>query len=69
MRDDTFKLGDVDSITGDTLEAWARNGTLYLSIENPWAGDTESGFGATTAVSLSKDDAVKFANWILSKFA
>lgn len=53
---------------GDNLEAYVRNGRLYMEIENPWAGDTETGFGADCDISMSESEAREFAAWILSAF-
>lgn len=50
----------------NSLEATYHNGTLNVSVDNPWAGSTETGFGATCYVDLSKDDMIKFGKWLLA---
>jgi hypothetical protein len=40
------------------------NGELYVEIDEPGAGDTETGFGATTSITLSRDDVIKVLTWI-----
>lgn len=42
---------------GDNLTAYYRDGHFYLSIEEPWAGCTETGFGARTSATLDKQNA------------
>ena len=41
---------------------------LHISIDNPWAGCTESGFGAVTSITLTRAQAVKLRdalwNWL-----
>lgn len=50
----------------NTLEATFHNDVLNVSVENPWAGDSERGFGAICYVDLSKEDMVKFGEWLLA---
>lgn len=37
------------------------DGEVYLTIDNPWAGDTETGFGRDASVSLDKEQAAELA--------
>jgi hypothetical protein len=54
-----------DDPTEGKIEAHARGGKVYITMDNPWAGDSETGFGATTSIGLPIADAVRFARWIL----
>ena len=39
-------------------------GGLDIEIAEPWAGSTETGFGATTSVSLTPDLARQLIAWL-----
>ena len=47
------------------LEATFHKDHIYLSIEDPWCGDTETGFGAECHVDMRSDKAIEFAKAIL----
>lgn len=62
--------GDVftyvqSSIADNSLECTWYGGKLNIAIDNPWAGDTESGFGYTCSVEMPIDKAVELAHWLL----
>ena len=38
--------------TGDYMEVLIRGKAYHFTINNPWAGDSESGFGAETSLYL-----------------
>ncbi len=48
----------------DHIELSWWHDALYVSIEEPWAGDTHSGFGATTSVTLTVEQAREMFNWL-----
>lgn len=59
-----FKIDDAD--TGmDSLEAVKSNAGLTITIEEPWAGDTETGFGRSSSLRITNRQARNFADWIL----
>lgn len=60
-----FRTNDPD-LGSDSLEAYCRGGKLTVQIDEPWAGDTETGFGQTCSVGLNLDEAEKLARWILA---
>lgn len=37
---------------------------LRIEIENPWAGDSESGFGQTCSILLTKEQVKKLTEWL-----
>jgi hypothetical protein len=61
--DHRFVTDDTD--TSDTLTA-VRNpdGSVHIEIDEPWAGDTESGFGRTCYIELSPQQAAAFEIWL-----
>jgi len=60
-----FQSEENDSV-GNNLEITSYDkDAINIRIDNPWAGDTESGFGQTCAISLCRDDAIEMAKFIL----
>lgn len=51
---------------GDSLEATAAGDGVTVSVDQPWMGDTESGFGATCSVRLPPSVARDFGNWLIA---
>lgn len=50
---------------GDNLRANIDYGGLIaLEIEEPWAGDTETGFGRSGAIRLTREKALLLAGWL-----
>lgn len=50
----------------DRLEVTMKDSdSIYFTVESDWAGDTETGFGASCSVNLLKKDAIQLANEIL----
>lgn len=53
-----------ECMEGDnSLEAYFLEDKLYVSIDNPWRGDSESGFGQECSINLDKSaikDLIKF---------
>jgi hypothetical protein len=39
-------------------------GGLRIEIEEPWAGSTETGFGAQTSVSLGPEELYRLKRWL-----
>lgn len=48
------------------FDAWS-NGRIRISVENPWAGDSECGFGQTCSVILPPDVARALAEWLVAR--
>lgn len=59
-----FQAGGNDSV-GNNIEVCLAGHEATIRIENPWAGDTVSGFGQTCYIDLPKTDMIKLARWIL----
>ena len=61
-----FKLAEEGEI-GDSLSLDYHEGQgLYLKVENPWSGDTETGYGREGCIKLTKDDALQLAGALLA---
>lgn len=59
-----LEIVQVDGV-GDNLKATiAHDGEIYIEVEEPWAGDTESGFGRSGSIKLSKAQAELLACWL-----
>ncbi len=55
----------LDAGVGNTIHfTKMENGNLYVEIENEWAGSTETGFGATTSITLDPSDIETFLEWL-----
>jgi hypothetical protein len=55
----------VRSGVGDEIQITKlKNGGLDIEIDEPWAGSTETGFGATASVSLTKEQADALRKWL-----
>jgi hypothetical protein len=48
------------------LRATFFRGALRIECENPWAGSTETGFGATADCTINAEQARAFAAFLLS---
>jgi hypothetical protein len=59
-----IEIGRNDGYS-DSIEAWVDDDGWTISVDNPWAGDTERGFGATCTTRISHADARRFAKWLL----
>jgi hypothetical protein len=56
---------DLNTITGDSIEFQAnREGDFDIEIDEPWAGDSETGFGSTARVSLNRTQALALRDWL-----
>ena len=61
-----FKLTEESSV-GDSLSLEYHEGQgLYLTVENPWSGDTETGFGNDASIKLTKEQALQLAGALLA---
>jgi len=60
-----FKINEADN-GSDELEAIFRHNHLTITIENPWAGSTETGFGCSSSIRINKEQVKEFANWLLT---
>ena len=49
------------------LTATEREGHFNFTCNNPWAGDTESGFGAQANIALDAEQARELADWIYER--
>lgn len=62
-KDDIFAQHDGT----DEIECTFHNDVVSISVNNPWAGSTETGFGATCYVSLTVEQAHELGRWLLSR--
>lgn len=67
--DDDDEFGPVlnleeENSVGDTIEVTERDGHFNITVDEPWAGCTETGFGQTTSVSLKRHQAELLHAWL-----
>lgn len=56
---------EIDQQNGDELCAAVVGESIHIEIDEPWAGDTFSGFGATCSAYLTPKEAVELGFWLL----
>jgi hypothetical protein len=62
---DQDRLVIEDTSANETLTASRRHdGSVYVLVENPWAGDNERGFGESAYITLTKDKADRLGLWL-----
>lgn len=66
MSDDIFNAEGIGGVD-DAIEGRFYNNIICLTIEEPWAGDSETGFGRSCNVRLSREDALNLAAWLIRK--
>jgi len=49
-----------------TATAYSKRGDIHIRCEEPWSGDSETGFGAVSGFTLPREEAIALANWILA---
>lgn len=49
---------------GDNIQVVLEADSMRISIEEPWAGDTETGFGATAGITIPIDKAAELRDWL-----
>lgn len=55
---------DGNDAVGNSLNVATDDYGLNITIENPWSGDSATGFGRTAYIDISKDDALALAEFI-----
>jgi hypothetical protein len=65
LADAVFKINDADN-GSDELEIMTRGNGLTVTVEEPWAGDTETGFGRACTIRISKEQGRELAEWLLA---
>lgn len=53
LNESEFSM-EVSDFTGDNISLTSYKGEVRLCIEEPWAGDTESGFGRECSAYLTR---------------
>lgn len=62
---------EENSSLGNTLAIGvaSREKTFNVEIDNPWAGDSESGIGRSAHITLSFDDARELVKFLTARLA
>lgn len=62
---DQDRLVIEDANAYETLTATRRyDGSVYVLVENPWAGDIERRLGESAYITLTKDKADRLGLWL-----
>lgn len=59
---------EIDSMIDDTLNVSISEDALHIEINEPWAGSTETGFGATCSCSIDQETAANLVKWITENY-
>ncbi len=62
--DHEWKAGDDDGGFGNTMSIVHFRDQFMVEIDEPWAGDTKTGFGQTCRHTLSRADAERLRDWL-----
>lgn len=54
----------IDGDGENEVMAWMREGFFWLTVENPWAGDSERGFGAEATIRLDQEGARQLRDFL-----
>lgn len=65
VRFDDKRFVVETGFVGDEMSvAVIPNGDFCFEIDEPWQGDTETGFGATTRVKIDFEAATRLRDWL-----
>jgi hypothetical protein len=64
MKAEKLRLLEVDGCD-TSLEFCEVGEDVWIEIENPWSGDTESGFGRSASFTITKAQALELAEALL----
>jgi hypothetical protein len=65
VQDDSRLVITPDIGNGDEVQfTKSREGGLHIEIDEPWAGSTETGFGATTSIYLKPEYLAALIAWL-----
>jgi hypothetical protein len=63
ITDDQFDF-EAGVGVGDNLSCTAHGGGITITCEEPWAGDSETGFGRACSIRLDFETARKLGQWL-----
>lgn len=63
-QDGILNLLTHDHFAEDTCAITLRGDWFEIEINNPWAGDSEVGFGMGATIQLNRADAVIIFEWL-----
>jgi len=66
MDEPIFTVDDGGYL-GNNIEATYRDGHFSITVENPWAGDTETGFGYSCQIGMNVEEARAFRDWLTAR--
>lgn len=61
-----LKFGEAGALGENELELRLMgDGRFHIEIDNPWAGDTETGFGYITYFNMTANQAKRLKDWLI----
>jgi hypothetical protein len=59
---------EISDSCGDKIEVLAKDDGITVTVEEPWAGDTETGFGRHCQISLPHEAAKKVRDFLIDRY-
>jgi hypothetical protein len=60
---------ETNELVGDSINvSIVGRDEIHIEIDEPWAGSTETGFGATTGTRLDRQTVAALVEWLLENF-
>jgi len=66
VKKDDKRIVIETGFIGDELIVAISDEQLRISIAEPWAGDTETGFGQSAGTYLSPEEAIDLGSWLMA---
>jgi hypothetical protein len=64
-RPEMFQCGEADCGHDELAIVRNRDGGFTITVEEPWAGDTETGFGRTCSITISNKMFRQLMEWLV----
>ena len=67
IKDGVFHADGQYGVEDELTVRWT-NGGICLRIDEPWAGDTNTGFGRECSIDIPTTDAIELRDFLLACF-
>ena len=61
-----FHVEEANSVGDSVFFHALGDDSLRINIDNPWAGDSISGFGRSCSIEIDAEDAAAFCDWLIA---
>lgn len=63
-QNDTWFSACEDRLDGELQMTKYDDGSVYVELENPFDGDTETGIGRSCSIRISRETAAALGEWL-----